>query len=117
MEKYPGKVLWFASGSLVWGHRKVCYNNCTTRDKRRIYQFIFSNWKHEYNDDFKKIVDYLENIPYDEELMHKMSKTLEVVTYIEVQVYLILFQSGNHIMNNILCIKWGDSMTIVMFMK
>ena len=78
MEKYPGKFFQFASGSLVWGYMEKYVITTVPPEIREEYiNSYFSNWKSEYTSDFKKIVDYLETVPYDEELMHKMLKDVK----------------------------------------
>jgi sulfatase maturation enzyme AslB (radical SAM superfamily) len=78
MEKYPGKFFPFSTGSLVWGQGEEYVITTVPPEIREDYiNLYFSNWKLEYSDHFKKIVDYLETVPYDEELMHKMLKDVK----------------------------------------
>ena len=78
MDKYPDKFYQLSTGSLVWGSMEKYVITTIPREIREEYiNSYFSNWKSEYNDDFKKIVDYLENVPYDEELMHTMMKDVK----------------------------------------
>jgi len=78
MGKYPGKFFPFSTGSLVWGRGEEYVITTVPPEIREEYiNSYFCNWKREYNDDFKKIVDYLETVPYDEELMHKMLKDVK----------------------------------------
>ena len=78
VEKYPGKFFRFATGSLVWGNEEKYVITTVPPEIREEYiNSYFSNWKSEYTSDFKKIVDYLETVPYDEELMHKMLKDVK----------------------------------------
>ena len=78
MGKYPDKFYQFSSGSLVWGqYEKYVITTIPPEIREDYINSYFSNWKSEYNDDFKKIVDYLETVPYDEELMHKMLKDVK----------------------------------------
>jgi hypothetical protein len=78
MDKYPDKFYQLSTGSLVWGAgEKYVITTIPPEIREEYINLYFSNWKSEYNDDFKKIVDYLENVPYDEELMHKMLKDVK----------------------------------------
>ena len=78
MDKYPDKFYQLSTGSLVWGAgEKYVITTIPPEIREEYINLYFSNWKSEYNDDFKKIVDYLENVPYDEELMHKMMKDVK----------------------------------------
>jgi organic radical activating enzyme len=78
IEKYPGKFFQFASGSLVWGYMEKYVITTVPPEIREEYiNSYFCNWKREYNDDFKKIIDYLETLPYNEELMHVMIKDVK----------------------------------------
>ena len=78
MDKYPDKFYQLSTGSLVWGAgEKYVITTIPPEIREEYINLYFSNWKSEYNDDFKKIVDYLENVPYDEELMHTMMKDVK----------------------------------------
>jgi organic radical activating enzyme len=78
MGKYPGKFFPFSTGSLVWGRGEEYVITTVPPEIREEYiNSYFSNWKSEYKDDFKKIVDYLETVPYDEELMYEMIKDVK----------------------------------------
>ena len=78
MDKYPDKFYQLSTGSLVWGAgEKYVITTIPPEIREEYINSYFSNWKSEYNDDFKKIVDYLETVPYDEELMHTMMKDVK----------------------------------------
>ena len=78
MEKHPGRFYPFSTGSLVWGRGEEYVITTVPPEIREEYiNSYFSNWKSEYKDDFKKIVDYLETVPYDEELMYEMIKDVK----------------------------------------
>jgi hypothetical protein len=70
---YPDTFHQFSSGSLVWGKMELYVITNVPLDIREHYaQLYFENWNKRYNQDFKKILDYFDTLPYDEELMHKM---------------------------------------------
>jgi len=73
LEEYPDSFSTFSSGSLVWGSDEIYVITNVPPDIREYYaQLYFENWNKKYNQDFKKILDYFDTLPYDEELMHKM---------------------------------------------
>ena len=78
MDKYPDKFYPHSTGSLVWGMmEKYIITNVPPDIREQYAQLYFENWNKRYDQDFKKILDYLETVPYDEELMHKMMKDVK----------------------------------------
>ena len=78
LDEFPGSFYPFATGSLVWGWmEKYVITNVPPDIREHYVQLYFENWNKRYDQDFKKILDYLETLPYDEELMHKMMKDVK----------------------------------------
>ena len=78
LDEFPGSFYPFATGSLVWGWmEKYVITNVPPDIREQYAQLYFENWNKRYDQDFKKILDYLETLPYDEELMHKMMKDVK----------------------------------------
>ena len=78
LDEFPGSYYPFATGSLVWGWmEKYVITNVPPDIREQYAQLYFENWNKRYDQDFKKILDYLETLPYDEELMHKMMKDVK----------------------------------------
>jgi len=70
---FPNTFHQFSTGSLVWGSmEKYVITNVPPDIREHYAQLYFENWNKRYNQDFKKILDYFDTLPYDEELMHKM---------------------------------------------
>jgi sulfatase maturation enzyme AslB (radical SAM superfamily) len=78
LDEFPDKFYPFSTGSLVWGRmEKYVITNVPPDIREQYAQLYFENWNKRYDQDFKKILDYLETLPYDEELMHKMMKDVK----------------------------------------
>jgi len=78
LEEFPDSFHPFATGSLVWGWKeKYVITNVPLDIREQYAQSYFENWDNRYEQDFKKILDYLDTLPYDEELMHKMMKDVK----------------------------------------
>ena len=78
-EEFPNSFNPFSTGSLVWGSDEIYVITNVPPDIREHYaQLYFENWNKRYNQDFKKILDYLDTVPYDEELMHTMMKDVKL---------------------------------------
>jgi len=78
LDEFPDSFYPFATGSLVWGWmEKYVITNVPLDIREQYAQSYFENWDNRYEQDFKKILDYLDTLPYDEELMHKMMKDVK----------------------------------------
>ena len=78
LDEFPNSYYPFSTGSLVWGSmEKYVITNVPPDIREHYVQLYFENWNKRYDQDFKKILDYLETLPYDEELMHKMMKDVK----------------------------------------
>jgi organic radical activating enzyme len=78
LDEFPGSFYPFATGSLVWGWmEKYVITNVPPDIREQYAQLYFENWNDRYEQDFKKILNYLDTLPYDEELMHKMMKDVK----------------------------------------
>jgi len=78
LDEFPDSFHQFATGSLVWGWmEKYVITNVPPDIREHYAQLYFENWNKRYDQDFKKILNYLDTLPYDEELMHTMMKDVK----------------------------------------
>ncbi len=77
-DMFPNTFHQFSTGSLVWGYmEKYVITNVPPDIRDHYSQLYFENWNKRYNLDFKKILDYFDTLPYDEELLYKMMKDIK----------------------------------------
>jgi len=79
LKEFPNSFNPFSTGGLVWGSDEIYVITNVPPDIREQYaQSYFENWNMGYDQRFKKILDYLDTVPYDEELMHKMMRDVKL---------------------------------------